>query len=876
MALVEAGDVPGVLRALGELGAEQRAAQLPELDARYEELGFPGWLKLTAEQGVALASARLGCQETPDAAARHLHSGGRYVPPQDGWMADVVDLFPVGWRTELVARLDEQVRERSGSQRLHFVVDHIVRTTGCPMPQSDYFVDGWLRKHACGPSDGLLERLREDPLSAKLLPLALEGPSVSFSSHVLSALCTLAAEEMVDRAALVRRTFAIVAGQHPAAAIQYWQAVPLTAEEHARTAPQRVALAERLLVRLLQDGAPKTITPVMTFLRALALTPAEYVPFIRDHVAMLDLSSPVASYGQEVLRELDEAGLLEEDVLSEACERVLLRPEKKLVRAQLSWLDRVARREPARADRILAETALAFEHPDVSVQERAVRLVARHLKKAGGPARAELRTAAASLGPALAARAAELLGTQTPGTEQDTRAERLAEAEVLPFLSGPGPVPGPAGSAAEVAQELAVVLTDDDVVAFERALDGLVRHARLDREALCRALEPVMRRGPGVHHDCGQSDLYDVAAAVRGDEPRKLYGRPHRRISHGEAVSPPGKLLMARLMEAIDVIEAGAQPFLLALPTHVTGAVDAGVLVERLAELERRGVEPAPVDLEQALLRVTPTADEQVRCAAGDLRSDAGRRLARRLREGGLPHQDSTPEKWPTADPGDAPPGRWEPASPGLDQDIQLLPVAAAVLGTFERDRTLEGGYSPYDIYAAPYWVAQLPHHRDEVAARARNSVNGRMLARLTEAGGPAGYALHWQIARKIDHDRDSAVDALLALAAQGQFDGRLLGGQLQALICAGSSSPKRVVDGLRTAAATGAYATVWSVVEAALPALLRGTPVRDAGALLAVGVECASRCAAKGVVPEVEAVAARTGSSQTVKHARLLRDVLR
>ncbi|MDV6290929.1 hypothetical protein R2F25_35865 [Streptomyces sp. UP1A-1] len=55
MALVEAGDVPGVLRALGELGAEQRAAQLPELDARYEELGFPGWLELTVEQRVALA-----------------------------------------------------------------------------------------------------------------------------------------------------------------------------------------------------------------------------------------------------------------------------------------------------------------------------------------------------------------------------------------------------------------------------------------------------------------------------------------------------------------------------------------------------------------------------------------------------------------------------------------------------------------------------------------------------------------------------------------------------------------------------------------------------------------------------------------------------
>lgn len=869
MALVEAGDVPGVLRALGELSAEQRAAQLPELNTRYEEMGFPGWMELTDEQSVALAGALLGCQVTPDAAARHLHSGVRYVPPHDDWMIDVVDLFPVAWRTELVARLDEEVRKRSGSQRLHLVVDHIVRTTGCPMPESDYFVQGWLSKHSYGPADGLLDRLREDPLTPTLLPLAMEQSSIT--SQALSALCTFAAEGIVDRAALVRRVFAIVADQHPAAAIHYWQAVPLTADEHARTAPERSALAAKMLARLLQDGSPKTINPVMTFLRALALTPAEKVPFLRDHVAMLDLSSPVASYGQEVLRELDEAGLLEEDVLSEACERVLPRPEKKLVRAQLSWLDLVARRAPTRTSRILTDAALAFGHPDVSVQERALKLVARHLKNTDGQVRAELLTAAASLGAGLSARAAKLLGT-----EDDTRTERVAETETLPLLPRHRPAPGPVETAVEVAQELAVVFTDDDVMAFERGLDGLVRHARLDRAALCRALEPVMRRKPGVQRDCGQSDLYDVAAAMRGDEPRTLYGRPYSRISHGEAGSPPGTLLMARLVEALQVIESGTQPFLLALPTHLTGAVDAGELVERIAELERMQVEPAPVDLAQALLRVTPTEDEQVRRAAGDLRSDAGRRLARWLHEAGLPHQDSTPDTWPAADPADAPPGLWEPSSPGAHQDLPLPPVAAAVFGSYERDPSRKGSYIPYHAYAAPYWVAQLPHHRDEVAARAKDSVNARMLARLAEAGGPAGYALHWQIAWQMGEDRDAAVDALLVLAAQGQLDGRLLAGQLQALIRHGRSSPKRVVEGLRAAAQTGAYATVWSVLEAALPALLRGTPVRDAGAFLAVAVECASRCAAKGVIPEVEAVAARTGSSQTVKHARLLRDVLR
>ncbi len=263
--------------------------------------------------------------------------------------------------------------------------------------------------------------------------------------------------------------------------------------------------------------------------------------------------------------------------------------------------------------------------------------------------------------------------------------------------------------------------------------------------------------------------------------------------------------VMARLMEALEVIESGVQPFLLALPTHATGAVDASAPAERIAELERLRVEPAPVDLAQALLRLTPTADEEVRRAAGDLRSDAGRQPARRLSEGGLPRRDSTPQKWPAADPADAPPGVWEPVSPGLNRTLPLPPVAAALAGTYERDRTHKGSHITYETYAAPSWVAQLPHHRDKVAARVKSAADGRLLACLAEAGGPAGYALHWQIARKIDYLSDAAVDALLVLAARGHLDGRLLAGQLQASIRKGSSSPKRVTDALRAAAETGA-----------------------------------------------------------------------
>jgi hypothetical protein len=67
----------------------------------------------------------------------------------------------------------------------------------------------------------------------------------------------------------------------------------------------------------------------------------------------------------------------------------------------------------------------------------------------------------------------------------------------------------------------------------------------------------------------------------------------------------------------------------------------------------------------------------------------------------------------------------------------------------------------------------------------------------------------------------------------------------------------------------------MWAVIEAALPGLLRNTPLRDAAVFLSLAVECVARCGAKGDIAEVVAVAER-GSGQTAKTARLLRDALR
>jgi hypothetical protein len=186
----------------------------------------------------------------------------------------------------------------------------------------------------------------------------------------------------------------------------------------------------------------------------------------------------------------------------------------------------------------------------------------------------------------------------------------------------------------------------------------------------------------------------------------------------------------------------------------------------------------------------------------------------------------------------------------------------------------------------APFWVAQLPHHRDEMAARDYTRPchfnwrrRTRVLPFIAEADGPAGYAVHIALAHGMAHGTqvdDATVDTLLVLAARGQLDTGLLGRQLETLLRARMIHANRVAASLRTAAETGAYGTVWAVIEAALPGLLRETPLKEAAVFLSLAVECVSRCEAKGEIAVVVAVAERGGSSQTAKNARSLRDALR
>ncbi|WP_371501014.1 DUF6493 family protein [Kitasatospora sp. NBC_00374] len=869
MSLIERvgrGDVAGTVAALGELTTDQRRAELTRLTAlRREQRGE--WWRVPVEVRAALLIAGAGCHSAPSAAAAWI--GGQDFRSSGSWdrpeLWTVLRSRPVEWQIAVATRLARRPA-RSWNWDDYPLLERLVLATGMPVPSSDAFVSEWLSHRSAqrfGTAPGTLwGRLEHDPFAPVLVPRLFEVPGtgpllgadrLQTADRWPGCLVRLADVGVVDRATLI----------------------------------------DRCLARLLRGGPANDQRGFLQILRELAPTPAENTAHLRTYLALLDGLSTVAAHAQQVLAELHTADALAAgspvaDLLAEASATVFFRTEKKLVRAQLSWLDRVARQDRTQAGAVLLALAPALGHPDPAAQEGALKLVARHLPAAGGAVLPELRTAAEALDPAHHARAAELLGVDLAARVEPYR-------EYLPPVPGPRPLPGPLGSPAEVAEELGALLHGDpDVPAFERTLDGLVRHAHLDGPALAEALRPVLRARPWAADrwaDWTPRDLLYVAAAAAGEltlNQAWSARTPGRSPLRGNRTSPFGAQLAARLEEAAWQICAGPPPFLLAVPTDGTGTLDPSVLIGRLAAYEAVGATPGEVDLGQALLRVVP--DPACAPAAERLGSPAGQRLARWLRAGGLPRQEAVP---PAPD-GARRRSRWpervrRPALtlPGARTDEPLPADAARLVGPVDgRSDRAEGFW--FERCAA-HWVAVLPGHREELAARfqwafadvAEYDQRGpaQILPLLAGSGGPAGRAVHAALAHGLGAPagaaRTAAVDALLVLAARGDLDGQLLGSGLAALVRRGVVKANRAAAALRSAADTGAYRTVWSVLAPALPGLLADRPVHAAGELLALGADCARRCAARGPIAEVTGLAAGGGSSRLVKEARALRDVL-
>ncbi|MEU8825834.1 DUF6493 family protein [Streptomyces sp. NPDC048636] len=843
---VREGHVEAVPALAGPLTDAERRACLPVLTS-WRKAARNNWDDGHWAVRGALRLAGAGCCTGAAAAAQWLASGDlRWVNSHPSLVLEAMGDRDAEWLGQVAHRLAER---RTVAEEEYGLIALLVHAAGCAPPTTDGFVLGW---EASIPVRGMTvrDRLRDDPFLAVMVPRLFE-----------------------------------VAGA--GSDFQYsWESDPGWPEALAGLAEEgrlsREMLIDGCLSRLMRGGRLGIVRGFLALLTALDLTEDERAAHTITWVGMLpDAHSLAAARAQEVLAGLDEAGRLESEHLIEASRAALFRPELKIVRAQLTMLDKAMRRERSRTDELLPVVVEAFSHEQHSLQERALALVVRHRKHTSGAVLAEVVASAGQLSPDLRTRAAEAFGDAIADEEDDTAA---ATGDVLPPVPNPERLEPAPPTAAELVEETGALLRMEGTPAqWERVLNGLVVHAHADMAGLRAALEPIVaQRTLDWQVDYLKQGLAIVVMSIMG--------MPLGNLSVArDTFGPQCADLALRSVPLVRADEIGARlggdpmPFLLATPTWSTGTIEASELVARLAAYERSGIDPGRADLEQALLRLGGEAAPEARATAARLTSPAGRRLAARLASGGLPDpavsRVTEPLRLRTPRPGVQVHTEALPGHETLPEPFRSLLAAHDPIGTQCKCR---GGWE-----CSPHTLALLPRHREVIAARmlvafgklAEYDSVGEgvpVLPALAESGGPAGPATHLLLAyglgaRRLD-EQLFAVDAMLILAARGQLDAAQLGRDIAELTGLRRLKIQRVVAALREAVRTGAYATVWAVLSAALPLLLTGEAPHGLPALLTIAAECAELSGARGAIPEINELAMRSGSSQLVKQARRIK----
>ncbi|WP_405917690.1 DUF6493 family protein [Streptomyces sp. NBC_00728] len=854
----------------GMTDAERRAC-LPALKELRKELRTAPWNAGSRVAHPALHAAGAACHSGAAGAAAWIAAADmRWSQASPGVLLHVLGDRETDWLADLTYRL----AGRPVTSRVPFaLLSGLVALSGCEVPTTDAYVQGWFEHIGASWHGGgtVVQRLRQEPHLPGMVAALFESLDVTGQ-------------------------IAWLFGDGPGS---WYNALAELAEEGSL---DREVLLDACVARLLRGGVPADQRVFLRLLSSLGPTRDEESERCADWTALASQAMPaVAWHAQSVLASLALDGELTSRQLAEMSAGVLFRTEKKLVRAQLVLLGKVLRRDPSAADVLLPAVAEAFGHQDTEVQERALKLVERHvcaLSDAGG-ARDRLGELTDDLSPGLRLRARRLLGVEALDDAP------VVHEEVLPPAPVPARLAAAPDSAAELAEEVSALLAAGGGVApFERALDGLVRHAHDDRGALVEALAPVVARcwwkdgdpryaRTGRYFRESPQGLEVVLAALFervGTD--TLHSAVQRGTTSGNCHhSALSRAFEARLWEVAYRLGADPMPFLLATPTWDTGLLEPDELVARLTEYRRLDARPGAADFAQALLRVR--RDDRTKAAAAAVRARAlgspeGYRLAH----------------WLTAEAPPLPESRRRTAGVrillelGELEEIQgQFPPEFRPLGrpfTVFKDRWYCRHWGVMD---RRHWPAVVPGRRELVAARLLRDISASavedsradaaLLPLLAEADGTAGEAVHLCVAYGLGarhpEDRLSSVDALLILAARGQLDAGRLGTDVGELVCRGAVKPSRLAESIRMAAATGAYATVWSVLRDLLPALLAGLatdgagggPVRGLGELLAVAADCAERSGARGDLAHLAGTAGRRGSSKVVTQARRLRTAL-
>ena len=412
----------------------------------------------------------------------------------------------------------------------------------------------------------------------------------------------------------------------------------------------RGRLLDACLDAFCRDFAPYRVSWYAAMHRQLNPSITEIEARTGKYLGLLAVvAKPGITVGQQGIRLLLDAGLLDAGRLLDASWPALLFPQKSVALTQLKLIGRLITAVPAAHPRAVGVAALAFGHERQDIQEAALALIRKHGIPGAAPV-AEMRAHAAELAPSLASQAAALgLGPEhcpsarpqepaasvhdptLPGAAERIAAEvagledRIASlpaphapglAEALAIVADggvPGParvkpaagtvLPAPVTDPDELVQLLTVLLEDArDALAAERALAGAVRLSSLPLRQRRQAAAPLLKRAAAVMDTyvpfSGQQITSDLALITHvwagGELPAEDVPRHKRWHMPGEyAVDSMGRALTmagifsARAWEAARIIEAGRGGYLLAEPHTRRGTITLDGMVDRLEQLDR-------------------------------------------------------------------------------------------------------------------------------------------------------------------------------------------------------------------------------------------------------------------------------------------------
>ncbi|MFV2179344.1 DUF6493 family protein [Actinomadura sp. LOL_016] len=362
---------------------------------------------------------------------------------------------PAGWRADVGQRIADRLRVSDDRlESLWHMSASLTLSAGADAPAADGFVVGWAL--IADPSG-----LADDPFLDALVPRLFDADGVG---------AALADDETRARWDREREgTWAeALAG--------------LTGTGRL----DRTALIDGCVSRFLRGGTARELRFFVRLHDRLDPADGEAAARVRDHVRLLPAApSTVADLALRQVRLADDREPLDASLFGEAADALAFRPEKKLVRTGLTWLDRTARLRD-RVDATVRAVSAVFTSEALDLRERAVKIAVKHAGRVDGATRDAVRDAAAELPGDLRAAIAAAYG------------DVEASAGPAPVPSGPPPFvprtpPAPIASLAELAEEFTRLRHAEFVwEPTERFLAALVEFAYTDPAATRETLRPLV------------------------------------------------------------------------------------------------------------------------------------------------------------------------------------------------------------------------------------------------------------------------------------------------------------------------------------------------------------------------------------------------